>query len=79
MSSRGLVIPPFIVISGAHDLHEWCENDLDGDISFVASKTGYSNDDLAFDWLKHLIEHTPNTMCGLWPFLIIDELLPEFL
>lgn len=72
ISSGGLVIPPLIIISGAHVLHKWCENDLDGDTLFATSDTGYSNDDLAIDWLDHFIEHTAKKRRGAWVLLVID-------
>ena len=72
ISSGGCVIPPLIIISGAQVLHKWCENDLDGDTLFATSESGYSNDDIALDWLAHFIEHTANKRRGAWLLLIID-------
>ena len=72
ISSGGAVIPPLIIISGAHVLHKWSENNLDGDTLFTTSESGYSNDDIALDWLDHFIAHTARRRRGAWLLLIID-------
>ena len=73
ISSGGEVIPPLIIISGVQILHKWCqENDLHDDILIGTSDSGYSNDDLAMDWLNHFIEHTSSKRQGAWLLLIID-------
>lgn len=73
ISSAGDVIPPLLIISGVHILHKWCqENDLDGETLIGTSETGYSNDDLALDWLHHFIHHTKHRRSGAWLLLIID-------
>lgn len=73
ISSVGDVIPPLIIISGVHILHKWTEhNDLDGETLIGTSETGYSNDDLAMDWLHHFIKQTSNKRRGTWLLLVID-------
>ena len=67
------MIPPLIIISGVQILHKWCqENDLHDDILIGTSDSGYSNDDLAMDWLNHFIEHMSSKRQGAWLLLIID-------
>ena len=73
ISSAGDVIPPLLILSGIHILHKWCQhNDLDGETLIGTSETGYSNDDLAMDWLRHFIEHTRTKRRGAWLLLVID-------
>lgn len=72
ISSGCSVIPPLIIILGVHVLHKWAKNNLDGDTLFATSNTGYSNYDLALDWLDHFIKHTANKRRGAWLLLIID-------
>ena len=73
INSAGEVIPPMLIISGVHILHKWCqENDLDEEVLIGTSETGYSNDDLAIDWLHHFIHHTRNKRIGARLPLIID-------
>jgi len=72
VSSRGWVIRPVLILAGVHILHKWGFDDLDGDIVIGTSETGYSNDDLAMDWLKHFIEHTERKRIGAWIMLIVD-------
>jgi len=49
VSSGGWFIPPMLILAGVHILHKWGFND---DTLIGTSETGYSNDDLAMDWLK---------------------------
>ena len=73
ISSADEVIPPLIILAEVHILHKWCqENDLDGKTLIGTSETGYSNDDLAMDWLHHFIHHTKNRRHGAWLLLVID-------
>lgn len=74
ISAGGETIPSFLIISGVNILHKWCqENDLDGRTVLSISDIGYSNDDLAIDWLNHFIEHTQTKRPGAWTLLIIDR------
>ncbi len=72
VSSEGWFIPPMLILAGVHILHKWGFNDLDGETLIGTSETGYSNDDLAMNWLKHFIEHTKNKRVGAWAMLIVD-------
>ena len=73
ISSGGEVIPPLLIVSGVHILHKWCQqNDLDGETLIGTSETGYSNDDLAIDWLYNFVYHRKHKRYGVWLFLIID-------
>lgn len=58
ISSGGPVIPPLIIISDAHVFHKWLKNNLDGSTLFTTSETGYSDNNISFDWFDHFIEHT---------------------
>ena len=52
--------------------HDSQHNDLDGETLIGTSETGYSNDDLAMDWLRYFIEHTRTKRRGAWLLLVID-------
>ena len=72
-SGGGRDIPPMIILPGVQIKEKWAlENDLDDDILFAVSSTGYSNDDLAIDWLKHFDKHSAKGQIGAWRLLILD-------
>lgn len=54
ISNRGKIIPPMIILYNILILEKWAkENNLDKNILLVTSSTGYSNDKLVLQWLKH--------------------------
>ena len=58
ISAGGRNIPPMVIIAGVLILEKWPQqNDLNDDVLLTTSPTGYSNDDLAIDWLKHFDKH----------------------
>ncbi len=71
-SAAGQSIPPMIITKGVNILARWTANDIDDDTLFNTSDTGYSNDDLAIDWLHHFIRCTHGKRTGQWILLIID-------
>ena len=73
VSASGNTIPPALILKGKHVLAKWSRNNnLDGHISIGVSESGYSNDDLAIDWLKHFIKYTAKQRVGRYILLIID-------
>ena len=58
VSTVGEVIPPVLVIPGKIHMDSWYHSNLDSTELFLLSDTGYSNTQLALDWLQHFIEHT---------------------
>ena len=51
-------IPPMLILAGVNILEKWSQNDLSEDILIATSETGYSNDDLAIEWLQHFKIHS---------------------
>jgi hypothetical protein len=49
----GRLVPPMIIFSGAYHLRRYFKNNLDGDILFARSESGYSNDKLGARYLEH--------------------------
>ena len=73
IGSIGKTVPPMLLVSGVNILHKWCHhNDLDGDIMIGITETGYVNDNTAFEWLQHFINHIQNKRCDAWLLVIID-------
>ena len=71
ISGGGKTIPPMLILCGIQILEKWAqENDLDDDILLATSLTGYSNDELALQWLKHFKIHSRKSQVGVWRLLI---------
>ena len=72
INAAGEAIPPLLILKGQHILHKWAKNSLPPDIRICTSGSGYSNDDIMDEWIKHFDEHTRTRTKGLWRLLIID-------
>ena len=74
IGSAGETIPLILLVSGVNILYKWYQhNNMEDDIVIGTTETGYANDDIALEWLQHLIDHTQNKRRGAWLFLIIDD------
>lgn len=65
-------IPPMLIMTGVHILEKWAVNNLSKDTLFATSKTGYSDDDLAIEWLQHFNTHSQKTQISAFWMLILD-------
>jgi hypothetical protein len=73
ISGGGRVIDPMVIFKGTNILNKYAlENDLTNGTLFATSDTGYINDELAIEWLKHFDQQTKMTRLGDWRLLIID-------
>ena len=70
--AAGWSLPPFIILKGAHILHKWSRNDLPEDTVLAVSPMGYSNDQLAYDWLLHFDTYSSRWQRGVWRAIILD-------
>ncbi len=69
----GRTIPAFLIFKGKHTLHKWAlYNDLSDETSLSTSDSGYSNNNLAMDWLRHFDKHSEKGQVGLYRLLIMD-------
>jgi hypothetical protein len=50
-----------IIFAGAYHLRKHFDNDMDGDILFAYSSTGYSNDKLGLVYLKYFNKFTESS------------------
>ena len=66
ISGGGRDIPPIVILAGVYILEKWVKNNLPDDIGFATSPTGYSNDDIALAWLKHLEHYSRKSQLGVW-------------
>jgi hypothetical protein len=61
-----------ITFAGAYHLRRYFKNDLDGDILFARSDTGYSNDKLDVRYLEHFNYFTESKSKGKYRMLIFN-------
>ena len=76
-------MPPIIIFAGAYHLHRYFKNDLDGNITFARSSSGYSNNKLGLKYLEHFNYYTQSKSVSKYRMLIFDghrsHLTQEFL
>lgn len=69
----GFSIPAFLIIAGAWIMEKWAlENSLDDNTVLAATPLGYSDDELAMDWLKHFNQHMKKRQHDAYRILVID-------
>ena len=72
ISVGGFHVPPMITFKGAYYLRKYFKNDMDDNILFSRSESGFVNDKLTLKWLKHFDLYTKNRMKGRYRMLIFD-------
>ena len=72
INGAGIAMAPLVILQGQLILDKWAFNDLHGDTLLAVSESGYSNDDIAFAWLKHFEIHSRKIMKGEYRLLILD-------
>ena len=79
----GIKVPPMIIFSGAYHLRRFFKNNLDGNILFARSDSGYSNDKLGIKYPEHFNRFTSQKAKGKYRMLLFDghgsHLSQEFL
>jgi hypothetical protein len=85
ISAGGKTIPPVIIVEGKQHMESWYHKNLQGDEMVLLSESGYTNEKLSLDWLKHFIKHTESVSDRPdlpWKVLLMDghrsHLSPEF-
>ena len=72
ISTGGFHVPPMITFKGAYHLRKYFKNDIDGNILWTRSDSGFTNDKLTLSWLKHFDRFTTNRTKGRYRMLIFD-------
>ena len=70
VGATGKRIPPFIIFAGKVLISTWFELGIPRDWIIQVSPNGWTNNDLALDWLKHFNTHAKSA--GVYRLLIID-------
>ena len=61
-----------LILTGISILAPFFLNDLSDDVLITTAESGYSNDWLALQWIKHFDKHSRNIRKGAWRLLIMD-------
>ncbi|OWT42563.1 DDE superfamily endonuclease domain-containing protein [Pochonia chlamydosporia 170] len=74
ISAAGRHCPGFLIMTGSKHMARWYAESvgLDEDTALGVSETGYSNDELSLEWIRHFDKHTASTAKGLKRLLILD-------
>ncbi len=65
-------IPPFLIVTGTNILAPWFLNDLDPNVAVTTSETGFNNDWISLQWIKHFERYSRRGQQGSWRLLIMD-------
>jgi len=65
-------VPPMIILPGETHLQAWHRNNMPGSWLMGVSNSGYSNDELAFEWIKHFAKFTCHRRDGAYILLLFD-------
>ncbi len=64
----------FLILKEVNILSKWAlKNDLDDDVVLSTSDIDYSNDVLAFEWLKHFDTHSKKLQKDLFRMLVMND------
>jgi hypothetical protein len=66
-------VPAFLILTGAvHQSAFYRIPELHDDTAIGVSQTGFTNDELSLEWIKHFDKHTAEKRTGQYRLLIID-------
>jgi hypothetical protein len=73
ISAAGDVIPPMLILKATQHLFHWYTHmHIPDDYFLDVSETGYSNDELALDWIQHFNQYSTRSQRGAWRLLIFN-------
>jgi hypothetical protein len=73
ISAGGQVAPAFLILAGQYHMAQWYQQpELEDDTAIITSASGYSNDEISLEWLKHFDRHTTKSAIGKYRLLILD-------
>lgn len=72
INGAGGEIPPFLIVTGTNILAPWFINDLDPNVAVTTSESGFNNDWISLQWIKHFERFSRRGQQGAWRILIMD-------
>jgi hypothetical protein len=75
-------LPPAIICPGKRHMENWFHESMEGGERIMLSASGYTNEQLAIQWLEHFIKYTGAGPTKKWKLLLMDghksHRTPEF-
>lgn len=68
----GRNIPPMLILTGTQQLALQFNNNLDDDIAVSTAETGYTNDWISLQQVKHFEKYFAKRQQGVWCLLLMD-------
>ena len=65
-------IPPFLIVTETNILAPWFANDLDPNVDVLISETGFNNNWILLQWIKHFERFSQSGQRGSRRLLIMD-------
>ena len=73
VSAGGTVIAPMVILPGILIQERWfTATGMEDNYLIATSESGYSNDELSFEWIRHFEKETVNCRKGAWRLLLLD-------
>ena len=72
ISATGRTIAPYMIMAGKRRMQNWFNNKLDQASIFDMSESGFTNDRISVDWLKHFIQQTKSSLTALKKLLLYN-------
>ena len=72
INGTGCEIPPFLIVTGTNILAPWFVNDLDPHVAVTTSETGFNNDWISLQWIKHFERYSRRGQVSSRRLLIMD-------
>jgi hypothetical protein len=70
ISATGRKIPPYLIMAGKRRVQNRFNSELDPSTVFDMSESGFTNDRIGVEWLKHFIKHTNSSPTALKKLLL---------
>ncbi|KAI1000804.1 hypothetical protein K3495_g7394 [Podosphaera aphanis] len=74
IGATGRLVPPMIIFKGAYHLRNNFDNDMDPDILWARSESGFTNDGLGLKYLEHFDLFTREKLWELLGFLYLTSM-----
>jgi hypothetical protein len=65
--------PPAIICLGMRHMMHWFSENMTGQELILTSSTGYTNEEIALEWLAHFIKYTDSGPDKPWKILLLDS------
>jgi hypothetical protein len=73
VNGEGWSLPPFLLVQGAYHLAHWyTETDLPRDWVLRTTINGWTNNEIALEWIKHFDKYTGSRTKGAYRMLVLD-------